>query len=178
MCPFDSSEFCYQNNGAAVYEGIEGEGTYAFDNLFGFDLHGLSVFANGAWMYSKADGGNWEPNAPIWTAAAGILYQTHNWKFGLIDKWVGPQYADAANNPYYELHTYSNLTATAGYKLDWQGVGTAELSVNVDNLLDGRKETAVTENGFVGAANHWQNSVDQYFFQAPRSVFVNLTFRY
>jgi len=182
-CSYDPSESCYENNGQAVYEGIEGEGTYAFDNFFGFDLHGLSLFANGAWMYSKAEGppngGKWEPNAPAWTAAAGILYQSMNWKFGLIDKWVGPQYSDAANNPYYELHTYANLTATAGYTLPVQGVGSVELSANVDNLLDSRKNTLITENGPVaGTTLSWQTSLDQYFFQSPRSVFVNLTLRY
>jgi iron complex outermembrane recepter protein len=177
-CSFDPQQSCYINNGSATYQGLEGEGTYAFDTLFGQDLHGLSVFANGALMSSKADGGKWEPGAPAWTAAAGILYQTHEWKFGLIDKLVGPQFSDTSNQKYYELHTYGNLTATAGYTLDLQGVGSAELSVNVDNLLDSRKDTLITENGFVGTAFKWQNSVDQYFFQAPRSVFVNLAFRY
>ncbi|HTW36277.1 MAG TPA: TonB-dependent receptor [Rhizomicrobium sp.] len=177
-CSYDSSESCYVNNGSATYQGIEGEGTYAFDTLFGYDVHGLSAFANGALMSSKADGGLWEPNAPMWTAAAGILYQSSQWKFGLIDKLVGPQYSDTDNLKYYELHTYGNLTATAGYALEWQGVGSAELSLNVDNLLDSRKDTLITEATNNVAATSWQNSLDQYFFQAPRSIFVNLTLRY
>jgi iron complex outermembrane recepter protein len=175
--PFQSDD-CYVNTGTAVYQGLEGEGTYAFDELFGLDVRGLSVFANGALMSSKS-GSLWLPNAPMWTAAWGILYQSSQWKFGLIDKLVGPQYSDTADNKYYELHTYGDLSATAGYTLAWQGYGSAELSLNVDNLLDSRKDTSITENGFVGSGgNVWQNSIDQYFFQSPRSIFVNLTFRY
>jgi iron complex outermembrane recepter protein len=181
-CSYDANESCYQNNGEAIYQGLEGEGTYEFDEIAGIDLHGLSAFVNGALMSSKAagapNGGKWEPNAPMWTAAAGVLYQSEQWKFGLIDKLVGPQYSDATNNKYYEIHTYANVTATAGYTIPLQGVGSAEISANVDNLLDSRKNTLITENGFVGTAYQWQNSVDQYFFQAPRSVFVNLTLRY
>jgi len=177
-CSFDSSEECYINNGTATYQGLEGEGTYAFDQIMGLDLHGLSVFANGALMSSKADGGKWEPGAPMWTAAAGILYRTHMWKFGLIDKLVGPQFSDTVNLKYYELHTYGNLTATGGYTFEWSGVGTAELAVNVDNLLDSRKDTLITEANAGVAATSWQTSTDQYFFQAPRSVFVSLALRY
>ena len=177
-CSFDASEQCYVNNGAATYQGIEGEGTYAFDNLFGFDVHGLSVFMNGALMSSKADGGKWEPNAPMWTAAAGILYQSHEWKFGLIDKLVGSQYSDPQNNKYFRIGSYGDLTATVGHTHEFPGVGTAELSVNVDNLLDRQNVTLITEATTGVAPATWQSATDQYFFQAPRSVFVNLTLRY
>ena len=177
-CPApNNTDLCYQNNGSAVYQGLEGEGTYAFEDVAGFDLHGLSVFANGALMSSKADGGLWEPNAPMWTAAAGILYQSHMWKFGLIDKLVGRQFSDAANTTHYELPSYGNLTATAGYTHEFTGVGTAELSVNVDNLLDSRKNTLLTINDKTYQTNQL-NSTNQLFFQGPRSVFVNLTLRY
>jgi iron complex outermembrane receptor protein len=174
----DPTESCYVNNGSAVYQGIEGEGSYQFTDVMGFDLRGLEAFVNGAIMSSKADGGKWEPNAPAWTAAAGILYQSQQWTFGLIDKLVGPQYSDTDNLKYYEIHTYGNLTATAGYTIPWQGVGSAEISANVDNLLDSRKNTLITEANNNVAATSWQTSTDQYFFQAPRSVFVNLTLRY
>ena len=59
-CSYDVNETCFVNNGTATYEGIEGEGTYAFEELFGADVHGLSVFANGALMSSKAGDGTWE----------------------------------------------------------------------------------------------------------------------
>jgi iron complex outermembrane receptor protein len=181
-CSYDASESCYVNNGRAAYRGLEGEGTYAFDEVDGFDLHGLSAFLNGALMSSKqtsgVTAGNWQPNAPMWTAAVGLLYQSPQWKFGLIDKLVGPQYSDTDNLKYYKIHSYTNVTATAGYTLPVQGVGSAELSVNVDNLLGTRNTTLITEANNNQAATSWQTSTDQYFFQAPRSVFVNLALRY
>ena len=177
-CTYDTSESCYVNNGAATYQGLEGEGTYAFDNIGGIDLRGFSVFVNGALMSSKADGGKWEPNAPMWTAAAGALYQSSQWKFALIDKLVGPQYSDTDNLKYYEIHTYGDLFATAGYTYTLEGYGSVELAVNADNLLDTRKDTLITEANNNVAATSWQTSTDQYFFQAPRSVFVSLAYRY
>jgi iron complex outermembrane receptor protein len=158
-CP----DTCFENTGKAVYKGLEGEGTYAFDNMFGFDVHGLSVFMNGALMYSKSNG-YWVQSAPEWTAAAGIIYQTQHWKFGLIDKHVGRQFSDNKDLKQYEIPVYSQLNLTAGYSY-----GNAEFDIQVDNLLDSRKVTEITENGYVGTPS-WQNSVDQYFFQGPRMV--------
>ena len=175
-CP-DPSDTCYINNGAATYQGLEGEGTYAFDTLFGYDVHGLSLFGNGAIMSSKADGGLWEPNAPMWTAAGGVIFQDSQWKFGLIDKLVGRQFSDAANTKPYELNSYGDLTATAGYTFEYPGVGRAELSVNVDNLLDSRHTILLTVNDSSYQANQ-MNSTNQLFYQSPRSVFVSLKVLY
>ena len=169
----------YQNNGKATYKGIEGEGNYAFDELAGVDLRGLNAFVNGALMSSKS-GGYWVANAPQYTAAAGVLYKQNGWKFGLIEKLVGPQYAEgynvptgSANSPvsndkHYELRSYGDLSGTIGYSYSF-----AELSLSADNLLDSRKTTEITINDSVYQANRML-SLDQYFFQAPRSVMVTL----
>jgi hypothetical protein len=166
------------NNGAASYEGLEGEGTYAFDTLFGNDVQGLSVFGNGALMRSVAGGaknpatGNnfWEPNAPVWTAALGILFQqTQGWKFGLIEKYTGQQYSDTANVKLYELPAYGDLSATVGYSfLNY------EIDVTADNLGNSRAATLITEATNGVAATSPLTSLDQYFFQAPRSFQVTL----
>ena len=177
-CSFDINETCFVNNGSATYEGVEGEGTYAFDTLFGSDVQGLSVFANGAVMRSVAGGAKnpvngsnfWEPNAPFWTAALGILYrQPDGWKFGLIEKYTGQQYSDSANLKFYELPAYGNLSATVGYSF-----ANYELDVMADNLGNSRATTLITEatNGI--AQTDPTTSLDQYFFQAPRSVQVTL----
>lgn len=161
------NDTCYLDNGKATYKGIEGEGNYSFDELYGVDLHGLNVFANGALMSSKS-AGKWEPNAPNWTAAAGILYKQNGWKFSLIEKLVGPQYSDTANTKQYEMQTYGNLNGTIGYSY-----GPAELYLSADNLLDSRKTTAITINDKTYQPDR-MNSTDQYFFQAPRSVMLTL----
>lgn len=175
-CSFDPSEQCYQNTGTATYQGVEGEGTYTFDDLFGFDARGLSVFANGALMSSKS-GSAWLTSAPAWTVAAGVLFKRDAWKFGVIEKLVGPQYSDAANTKAYELHTYGNLNAVAGYAYEYPGLATFELDLNADNLADSRKPTALTINDSKYQTNQML-STNQYFFQPPRSFMATLKVLY
>jgi iron complex outermembrane receptor protein len=165
------NDSCFVNNGSAVYKGVEGEGTYAFSDEFGVDLTGLSLFVNGALMSSKATNGptsgRWEPNAPKWTAAAGLLYKQNGLKLGLIAKITGPQYSDTANNSTYYLPQYSNVNFTAGYEF----LDNYELDLNIDNLLDSRATLAVTEGG---TGTSLATSTDQYIFQAPRAFEVTL----
>lgn len=167
----DSSEVCDLNTGKAWYKGIEGEGTYAFDNLFGFDVEGLSVFANGALMSSKLDGGNWAPNAPEWTAAAGVLFRNDNWKFSLIDKLVGQQFSDTANTSAWRLSSYSDLFGSIGYTYSM-----FEFNLTADNILDRRNTTLITIND--AAPLPAATSLNQYFFQPPRSLMFAVKVRY
>jgi iron complex outermembrane receptor protein len=168
-CTYDLHETCFVNNGSATYEGVEGEGTYAFDNLFDVDLSGLSVFANGALMSSKAQGGLWEPNAPAYTLAGGLIYNQSKqggWRFSLIDKLVGQQYSDVSNFKFYEMPAYNDLSVTIGYAFS-----RFDLSVSADNLLNSRATTLITEAGSTPETNP-ATSNDQYFYQAPMSVMM------
>jgi iron complex outermembrane receptor protein len=166
-CTYDRSLTCYVNNGAATYKGIEGEGTYAFNDVMGVNLTGLSIFVNGALMSSKSSNGLWQPKAPKWTAAAGLLYKQNGWKFGLIAKITGSQYEDAQNLTYYRLPSYGNVNFTGGYQFD-----NYEVSVNVDNILNSRAVLDISEAG--GLQNNPATSLDQYIFQAPISATVTL----
>ena len=164
--PPDQNDTCFVNNGSATYEGVEGEGTYAFDNLLGMDVTGLSMFANGAIMRSVAQGGKWEPNAPYWTAAVGILYQQNGWRFGIIDKYTGQQYSDVSNIKAYELPAYGDFSATIAYDF-----ANYEVALNADNLFNSRAATLITEGG---SGTSPLTSTDQFFFQAPMSVMATL----
>jgi iron complex outermembrane receptor protein len=170
-CTYDTAESCYVNNGSATYKGIEGEGTYAFGNVFGLDLQGFSLFASGSVMSSKATSGqyagNWEPNAPKWTAAVGLLYKQNGFKFALIDKTTGLSYNDQLNNAFYELPTWSNVSLTAGYTFE-----NYELDLNVDNLFNSRAVTVISEDNKTTPETNPATSLDQYQFQAPTSVMV------
>jgi iron complex outermembrane recepter protein len=171
-CTYDLQETCFVNNGSATYEGLEGEGTYALDNLFDVDLSGLSVFANGALNSSKAQGGLWEPNAPAYTLAGGLIYHQSKqggWRFSLIDKLVGQQYSDTNNLKFYEMAAYNDLSATVGYAFSQ-----FDLSLSADNLLNSRATTLITENTAGVAQTNPATSLDQYFFQAPISVMMTL----
>lgn len=187
-CSYDPSDQCFENTGTATYKGIEGEGTYAFDELFDVDLRGLSVFANGAIMDSKS-GGYWVANAPQFTAAGGFLYNQNGWKFSIIDKLVGSQFSNGAilpgdkdqeysNDPRYRINSYGDLTGSLAY-----GFGMAELSLTADNLLDSRHTTLITINDAIssngsGYETNRLDSLDQYFFQSPRSLMMALKVRY
>jgi len=165
-CVGDTNDTCYINNGRATYEGVEGEGTYAFDNILGMNVTGLSAFANGALMRSVAQGGLWEPNAPFWTAAAGLLFQSSGWRFSLIDKYTGQQYNDATDIKAYEMPAYGDLMASIAYDF-----ANYEIGINADNLLNSRAVTVITEGG---TGTSVFDSTDQYQFQSPLSVMVTL----
>lgn len=174
-CPNDANDTCFVNNGRATYEGVEGEGTYAFDNLLGMNVQGLSMFANGALMRSVQGGGSpaafpgrWEPGAPFWTAALGLLFQESNWRFSLIDKYTGQQYSDQSNFQFYKLPAYGDLSASIAYMFS-----NYEIGINADNLLNSRATTLITEDGKgVALETNPATSNDQYTFQAPMSVMV------
>jgi hypothetical protein len=137
--------------------------------MFDVDLSGLSVFANGALMSSKAQGGLWEPNAPAYTLAGGLIYSQSKqggWRFSLIDKLVGQQYSDVSDFKLYELAAYNDLSATIGYSFS-----KFDLSVSADNLLGSRAATLITEGGTTPQPNTATSS-DQYFYQAPMSVMM------
>jgi iron complex outermembrane receptor protein len=168
-CPADTNDTCFVNNGRAVYEGVEGEGTYAFENLLGMDVQGLSMFANGALMRSVAQGGKWEPNAPYWTAALGLLYQNSGWRFSLIDKYTGQQYSDTQNFKFYELPAYGDFSATIAYAFSNYEVG-----ITGDNLFSSRSTVSISEDSKTAPETNPATSNDQYIFQAPMSVMVTL----
>jgi iron complex outermembrane receptor protein len=164
--PPDQNDTCFINNGRATYEGVEGEGTYAFDNILGMDVTGLSMFANGALMRSVAQTNKWEPNAPFWTAALGVLFQNSSWRFSIIDKYTGQQYNDATDIKAYELPAYGDLSASIAYMFS-----NYEIGINADNLLNSRSVTVISEGG---TGTSIALSTDQYQFQAPMSVMVTL----
>lgn len=185
-CPApNQSESCASNTGVATYKGVEAEGTYAFDG----DLQGLAFFANGSLNNSKS-GGKWLKQAPMWTSAMGLFYKRDWWKLSLIDKLVGQQYMDNANNSFYKLGAYNvmDFKASATY-------GPVDFGLGLFNLLNSRSLVSVSENDKsitagnnlgtvaapssaacpVGVANSVQdytlrcNSLDQYSFQPSRS---------
>ena len=162
---------CALNTGTALYKGVEGEATYAFQKGTGGFFDGLSAFVNGSVMHAKS-GGLWLKQAPGWTFAGGLMYKHEGWKFSVIDKSIGSQYADNTENQNYKIAPYSNVSLTAGYTF-----GIAELSVSLDNLFDSRKSVAITENDKTFQTNRLL-STDQYFYQAPRSVMGTIKVRY
>jgi iron complex outermembrane receptor protein len=173
-------ETCAVNTGAATFKGVEGEGTYAFnDDMFGGALNGMSVFASGSLNDSKS-GGFWIKQAPMWTEATGILYKIGDFKLSLIDKIVGQQYSDSTNTTFYKLGAYNNMDFKGSYTFE-----NYEFSVGIYNLLNQRNLLAVTINDSnpIGGANVYNvaargSSLDQYYYAPATSIQASLTARF
>jgi iron complex outermembrane receptor protein len=107
----------------------------------------------------------------MWTSAQGIFYKMGIWKFSLIDKIVGQQYSDAANQTFYKLGAYSNMDAKAS--VTWDSL---EFGLGIYNLLNSRSLAAVTINdktpiggSSVNDIGNRGSSLDQYAYQPSRS---------
>jgi len=163
-----SGDTCFVNTGEALYKGIEGETTYAFnEDVMNGALRGLVFFVNGSVNSAKSQG-LYLKQAPMWTAAAGLVYKRDGVKISLIDKMVGPQYSDNADSANYKVHAYNNTDLTLGYDF-----GTFEADIGIYNIFNSRSILAITENDAAFVANRLL-STDQYYFQAPRSFMFTL----
>jgi iron complex outermembrane receptor protein len=164
-----AGETCALNTGTAVYQGAEGEGTYAFDGM----LDGLSVFSSGSYNSARSQH-LFIKQAPLWTIADGFVYKWDFFKISLIDKIVGPQYSDTPNTPFYRIHTYNNTDVKVSVSLPAPGW---ELSAGIYNIFNQRNLLAVTVNDKapIGGASVYDvgnrpSSLDQYYF-APSMNF-------
>jgi iron complex outermembrane receptor protein len=195
-----ANETCNFNAGTLIYQGIEGEATYAFDGL----IDGLAGFANGSLNSARAHTNaalNSGPavqdvQAPYWTAAMGLIYKAHGFKLSLIDKLTGQQYMDkpskrVADAGFYKLPAYNMMDFTASYDLGEIGFGTdLEIGGGVYNVLNARNTVSMTindSNPTVGngpsaassaldLANR-RNSLDQYYFMPQRSFQLTIKAR-
>ncbi|MGB8602189.1 MAG: TonB-dependent receptor, partial [Rhizomicrobium sp.] len=182
-----SGEYCALNTGKAIYKGVEGEATYSFAGLFGDAgwLDGLMLFGNGSLNSAKSDGLQLN-NAPLWTAAAGLIYKWNGINFSLVDKTVGQQYLDSAHvdangvsagaagyrgSAFYHLGAYSTVNLTVGYSFE-----NFEAKIGVNNLFDDRSIVSMSINDSAPSGTSVKDlasrgsSLDQYYFQAARSV--------
>jgi iron complex outermembrane receptor protein len=150
------------NEGAVTYKGFEGQVTYAFDN-------GLALFANGSQNYAKThnpgEPHSQVPTAPFWTAAGGLLFKRGPLDLSLIDKVLGPQYADNGEPAAYRISSYNTAILSARY-----GIGRIRLGLTVSDLFDSRSVTDISP----GSAPEF----DQYYFQPGREITGDITVRF
>lgn len=154
----------FLNSGGADYKGVEAEATY-YAGL------GFSVFGNGSFNSAKNQpSGQWVAEVPDATLAGGLIYNRHDIYASFIDKWVGRRLDSGA-----EFSPYSDLMLSAGYTLrNLMGASSVSLKVNVDNLLDVNKLSALA--GTTVGNNPATNSPDNlYWTVAGRSVIATLS---
>jgi iron complex outermembrane receptor protein len=184
-----AGETCAIDTGTAFYRGVEGEGTYAFnDETFNGALDGLVLFMNGSLNSSKNGAptvpgapaaGSWVKQAPMWTEASGIVYKTDMFKVSLVNKLVGQQYSDATNTQFYKLGAYDNTDLKVSVM-----VANFELGVGLYNIFNERNllSVGINDGSTVGANVHdlagRGASLDQYYFQPSRSYQITVTGRF
>ncbi|CAN5368169.1 TonB-dependent receptor [soil metagenome] len=157
------------NQGKAVYKGVEGQATYAFAN-------GLAVFANASRNYAKTNNDGLPhtqiANAPMWTAAGGVLFKSGPLRFSLIDKYTGPQYAADGEPAAYRLSGYNTAILSARYD-----IGPVRIGVEVNDLFNSRRATNITANKAYTdpVTKVVSQPYDQYYYQPGRSITGDIT---
>jgi len=149
----------FTNIGGAIYKGIEGQATYAFNG-------GFAVFANGSVNYAKTNNPG-EAHlqvklAPTFTAAGGIIYKHGPIRFSLIDKYTGKEWF-AAGEPSLPIggadpstSGYNSAIVSARYE-----IGPVRLGVEINNLFNSQRLI--------------NNSGGQLFYQPPRAYTGDIT---
>jgi iron complex outermembrane receptor protein len=151
------------NLGAVSYKGAEAQATYAFEN-------GVAIFANVSRNYAKTDNASdvvhtQVPNAPVMTAAAGLLYKHGPIRASLIDKYTGAQYATDGEPVAYRISPYNSADLSISYDF-----GIARVGLMINDLLDSTRVTNI---------NTGKTALfDQYFYQPGRSVTGEITVKF
>ena len=166
----------FTNIGGALYQGVEGQVTYAL-------IDGLAVFANASRNRAIAkDTREQVANAPLSTVAGGVIVKRGPVRFSVIDKLIGAQYeqdAASASDPLYRkyrISPYNTAILAASYEL-----GPVRVGVEVTDLFDSTRVTNVGPSSKTTVAAIGQPlpaNYDQYYYQPGRAVTGDVTLRF
>ena len=169
----------FTNIGGALYQGAEGQITYAFAD-------GIAIFGNASANRAIAkDSRKQVANAPVMTAAAGIIVKRGPLRFSLIDKLTGAQYetnADLTGDPTfarynaYRIRPYNTAILAASYE-----VGPFRVGVEVTDLFDAKRTTNIGPSSKTPLAAIGQpltTNLDQYYYQPGRAITGDVTFKF
>ena len=165
--------------GAAVYKGVEFEGTYHLGR--GVNLYG-NLALNSA-RYSRS--GQYIASAPTSTAALGVIYNDKSgWYSSLIGKHVGSQEGlndttTAAMTDQYRIPSYRYADFALGYTLSAaNGVPAAlqeiAVSFKVNNVFDDHSVVGIAGTTFDAA----KNTVPLQWTNPGRSFFGTVSIKY
>ncbi|MES2097522.1 MAG: TonB-dependent receptor [Pseudomonadota bacterium] len=166
----------FTNIGGALYQGVEGQVTYAFAD-------GIAVFANASRNRAIAKDTRLQvANAPVMTAAGGIIVKRGPLRFSLIDKLTGAQYEQNATSSTdatyaaYRIASYNTAILAASYE-----VGPFRVGVEVTDLFDAKRVTnigASSKTPFAAIGQPLTTNLDQYYYQPGRAVTADVTFKF
>ena len=156
-----STGFALQSNTPAIYKGVEAQVSYVV-------IPHLTAIVNGSINSAKDENtGFWLSQAPNYTALAGLVYNSRNFKISYLHKFIGRQWADAftpTSAPFVRVAPYSSGIAAATAYLGPVGVG-----VTVYNVFNNRSTTKIGSS---------TGSTPLYFFQPGRSVQAQVKLRF
>jgi len=141
--------------GKVKYQGAEAEANFLLTD-------GLSIFVNGSVNSAKDEDDKQIAEAPEWTAAGGVIYKSRGWTVSMINKFVGPQWADDGEPDYYKIDAYNTTNLVVGYDF-----GRVKAQLGIYNLFDHQDITDVSIVD--GPLPNPLDTHDQYFFQPERS---------
>ena len=148
--------------GTSIYQGIEGEATYAV-------TPGVALFGNGSTNSAKDPNHQQVAEAPTWIAAAGVIFKRDKMSVSFLNKFIGPQWAVAGEPSNYKINPYTTSNLILGYDF-----GRIKAQLGFYDLFDNTNITAITQNDgtavFGGPAPSPLGNHDQYFFQPGRSI--------
>jgi len=153
----------YYNQGGVIYKGVEGEVTYALGN-------GLALYANGSINSAKSKETNKTISAaPLYTAAAAVLYDAKPYHFALVYKRTGRQYV--RDDAQYPLPALNNVDLKLGYDIvpPTPMIKNLRLGFDIYNLTDERGVYKAKVKGPQPSPS------DTFNFQAPRSFYGSVT---
>jgi iron complex outermembrane recepter protein len=158
----------YFNGGGAIYKGIEGDGTYTFDN-------GISLFANGA--LNKANftsTNNYIAEVPQFTSNFGVIYNKNNIYASAIDQLVGGEYDinGGAANPrapgaWYNPYNIVNLVGGYTFEHPMPNVRALDVKLNLDNITN--------QQQIIWSPGQANSGQDLYYVLPGVSAFVSVS---
>jgi len=161
----------YANNGSAVFQGIEAEGTVKIVN-------GVALCANGTLNDATYQSGYPVALNPQSTGAIGPIVDRDNFYGALLAKYVGPQYtldqtvAGAAAHPLFPIPGYYNADLSLGYKLVLPQFNNRSLNfrLNVTNLFNDHSLTGLFSQAPSGVGLFATNPGRGVFFSVAAAM--------
>ncbi|SIO36850.1 iron complex outermembrane recepter protein [Burkholderia sp. GAS332] len=135
----------FANAGGAVYKGFESEATFSVGE-------GFSLYANLTFNSAKQKStGDWMPNAPQQTAAAGVLYERGPLTGSLITKFVGHQFGDTGDTQPIGGFTVTNFSAAYTIRNLAPWLHNTRIGFQIENLFNRTSIDALA--GYTAADN-------------------------
>jgi iron complex outermembrane receptor protein len=137
--------------------GLEVEHEYTF-------RPGVAVFGNGTYNYARmsAQGEDFAPViTPRWTLNQGIEYTKNRLKTRVDVRYQSSSFVDFSNTT--KLQSYMTTDLLCGYSFE-----DVDLNISLNNIFSERYFT----NGYIDYSGD-----ARYFIQAPRNIFVSVTWK-